>query len=46
MLKRDFASKYFEVFRTNPPSVINHVLPSLILGLSSFIHESAETEEL
>ena len=34
MLNRDFASKYFlEVFRTNPPSLINHVLPSLIFGL-------------
>ena len=43
MLKKDFASKYFlevsvVVIRTNPPtpppsSMINHMLPSLFLGL-------------
>ena len=37
-LKKDFASKYFlevnaEVIRTNPPSMINHMLPSLFLEL-------------
>ena len=36
MLKKDFASKYFlevnvVVIRTNPPSMINHMLPSLFL---------------
>ena len=46
MLKKDFASKYFlEVLRRNPSLMINHMLPSLIFGLSSFTHESAETEE-
>ena len=38
MLKKDFASKYFldvsvVVIRTNPPSMINHMLPSLFLEL-------------
>ena len=38
MLKKDFASKYFlelniVVIRTNPPSRINHMLPSLFLEL-------------
>ena len=38
MLKKDFASKYFlevnvVVVRTNPPSTINHMLPSLFLEL-------------
>ena len=38
MLKKDFASKYFlevnvVVIRTNPPSMINNMLPSLFLEL-------------
>ena len=38
MLKKDFASKYFlefniVVIRTNHPSMINHMLPSLFLEL-------------
>ena len=43
MLKKDFASKYFAskyflefsvvVIRTNPPSMINHMLSSLFLEL-------------
>ena len=38
MLKKDFTSKYFlevnvVVIRTNPPSVINHMLPSLFFAL-------------
>ena len=38
MLKKDFASKYFLEFnvviiRTNHPSMINHMLPSLFLEL-------------
>ena len=38
MLKKDFALKYFlevnvVVIRTNPPSMINHMLPSLFLEL-------------
>ena len=38
MQKKDFASKYFlelnvVVTRTNPPSMINHMLPSLFLEL-------------
>ena len=38
MLKKDFTSKYFlevnvVVIRTNPPSMINHMLPSLFLEL-------------
>ena len=41
MLKKDFASKYFlevnvVVIRTNPPSMINHMLPSLFLELVIF----------
>ena len=37
-LKKDFASKYFlevniVVTKTNPPSVTNHMLPSLFLEL-------------
>ena len=36
MLKKDFATKYFlevnvVVIRPNPPSMINHMLPSLFL---------------
>ena len=46
MRAKDFASKYFlEVLRTNSPSMINHMLPSLFFELSLFTHESAETEE-
>ena len=38
MLKKDFTSKYFlevnvVVIRTNPPSMINNMLPSLFLVL-------------
>ena len=38
MLKKDFTSKYFlevnvVVIRTNPPSMINNMLPSLFLEL-------------
>ena len=38
MLKKYFASKYFlevnvVIIRTNPPSVINHMLPSLFFAL-------------
>ena len=38
MLKKDFALKYFlevnvVVIRTNPPSIINNMLPSLFLEL-------------
>ena len=38
ILEKDFASKYFlevkvMVIRTNPPSMINHMLPSLFLEL-------------
>ena len=38
MLKKDFVSKYFldmnvVVIRTNPPSIINHMLSSLLLEL-------------
>ena len=38
MLKKDFASKYFlevsvVVIRTNPPSKIDYMLPSLFLEL-------------
>ena len=50
MLKKDFASKNFleiniVVIRTNPPSIINHMLPSYFLSLLSFAHENVETEE-
>ena len=39
MLKKDFASKYFlevnaVVIRPNPPSLMNHMLPSLFLELA------------
>ena len=38
MLKKDFVSKYFldmnvVVIRTNPPSIINYMLSSLLLEL-------------
>ena len=38
ILKKDFVSKYFldmnvVVIRTNPPSIINHMLSSLLLEL-------------
>ena len=38
ILRKDFASKYFlevnvVVMRTNPPSMIYHMLPSLLLEL-------------
>ena len=38
ILKKDFASKYFlevnvVVIRTKPPSMIDHVLPSLFIAL-------------
>ena len=41
LLKKDFAWKYFlevnvVVIRTNPPSMINHMLPSLFLELVIF----------
>ena len=40
MWTKDFASKFFiEVLRRNSPSMINQ------MSLSSFTHESAETEE-
>ena len=50
MLKKDFASKYclevnVVVIRTNPPLMINHMLPSLFLELVIIYHESDETEE-
>ena len=51
MLKKDFASKYFPeanvvAIRTNSPSVLLICSRVYFLNLPSFIHESAETEDL